>query len=133
MPAPAQPSAAAGALTVTDAWVRAIPGAGVAAAYMKLHNGGSQPIRVNGVRSMLAGHAMIHETQLVGGVATMRAREPLTIAPGASVALEPGGLHVMLRELAHPLAVDEQVPLELLLAGGGRVEVHARVRPLGAE
>lgn len=124
---------AAGALTVTDAWVRAIPGAGVAAAYMKLHNGGTQPIRVNSVRSMLAGHAMIHETQLVGGVATMRAREPLTIPPGASVALEPGGLHVMLRELARPLAVDEQVPLELLLAGGGRVEVHARVRPLSAE
>jgi hypothetical protein len=76
---------------------------------------------------------MIHETQLVGGVSTMRPHEPLVIAPGASVELAPGGLHVMLHDLAHPLAVGEQVPLELLLEGGGRLEVSARVRPLGAE
>lgn len=133
LPLHAQPSAAAGALTVADAWVRAVPGAAVAAAYMKLHNGGTQPVRVTGVRSAVAGSAMIHETLLVGGVSTMRPHEPLTIAPGASVELKPGGLHVMLHDLTHPLAVDEQVPLELLLEGGGRLEVRARVRPLGAE
>lgn len=132
-PLPAQPGAPAGTLTVTDAWVRAIPGAAVAAAYMRLHNGGTRPVRVTGVRSALAGHAMIHETRLENGVSTMRPHEPLVIAPGASVELRPGGLHVMLHDLAHPLAVEEQVPLELLLEGGGRVAVSARVRPLSAE
>ena len=129
----AQPAAPAGALSAAGAWVRAIPGAPVAAAYMTLHNGGRQPVRVIGVRSALAGHAMIHETRLENGVSTMRPHEPLEIPPGASVELKPGGLHVMLHDLAHPLAVDEQVPLELLLDGGGRVEVRARVRPPGAE
>jgi hypothetical protein len=76
---------------------------------------------------------MIHESLLVGGVATMRAHETLTISPGASVELRPGGLHVMLHDLAHPLAVGEQVPLELLLAGGGRLTLSARVRAPGAE
>jgi periplasmic copper chaperone A len=132
-PLPAQPGAPAGTLTVTDAWVRAIPGAAVAAAYMRLHNGGTRPVRVTGVRSTLAGHAMIHETRLENGVSTMRPHEPLVVAPGASVELRPGGLHVMLHDLAHPLAVEEQVPLELLLEGGGRVAVSARVRPLSAE
>jgi copper(I)-binding protein len=132
-PLPAQPGAPAGTLTVTDAWVRAIPGAAVAAVYMRLHNGGTRPVRVTGVRSALAGHAMIHETRLENGVSTMRPHEPLVIAPGASVELRPGGLHVMLHDLAHPLAVDEQVPLELLLEGGGRVALSARVRPLSAE
>ena len=129
----AQSAAPAGALSVEGAWVRAIPGAAVAAAYMTLHNGSRQPVRVIGVRSAVAGHAMIHETRLENGVSTMRPHEPLEIAPGTSVALRPGGLHVMLHDLAHPLAVDEQVPLELLLEGGGRVEVRARVRPPGAE
>ncbi|HWW32052.1 MAG TPA: copper chaperone PCu(A)C [Steroidobacteraceae bacterium] len=129
----AQPAAPASALSAAGAWVRAIPGAPVAAAYMTLHNGGQQPVRVIGVRSALAGHAMIHETRLENGVSTMRPHEPLEIPPGASVELKPGGLHVMLHDLAHPLAVDEQVPLELLLDGGGRVEVRARVRPPGAE
>ena len=132
-PSHAQSSAPANALSVTDAWVRAIPGAAVAAAYMRLHNGGTQPLRVTGVRSAVAGHAMIHETRLENGVSTMRAHEPLVIAPGESVELKPGGLHVMLHDLAHPLAVGEQVPLELLLEGGGRIAVSARVRPLSAE
>jgi periplasmic copper chaperone A len=132
-PLPAQPGAPTGTLTVTDAWVRAIPGAAVAAAYMRLHNGGTRPVRVTGVRSTLAGHAMIHETRLENGVSTMRPHEPLVVAPGATVELRPGGLHVMLHDLAHPLAVEEQVPLELLLEGGGRVAVSARVRPLSAE
>jgi len=132
-PLPAQPAAPAGALTVADAWVRAIPGAAVAAAYMTLHNGSARTVRVIGVRSALAGHAMIHETRLENGISTMRAHEPLVIAPGASVRLEPGGLHVMLHDLGHPLAVEEQVPLELLLEGGGRVEVSARVRPLSGQ
>ncbi|HUO20358.1 MAG TPA: copper chaperone PCu(A)C [Steroidobacteraceae bacterium] len=128
------PAARAGppALTVTDAWVRAIPGA-PAAAYMTLHNGGSRPVRIIGVRSALAGMAMIHETRIVNGVSTMRARDVLEIAPGATVRLAPEGLHVMLDGLAHPLAVGADVPLELELAGGGRVAVSARVRPLGAE
>ena len=133
LPSYAQPGADAETLTVTDAWVRAVPGAAVAAAYMTLRNGGPRAVRITGVRSTLAGHAMIHESQLIGGVSTMRAHEPLTVAAGASVELKPGGLHVMLEELAHPLAAGEQVPLELLLAGGGRVALSARVRPLSAE
>jgi len=132
-PLPAQPAAPAATLTVADAWVRAIPGAAVAAAYMTLHNGSTRAVRVIGVRSALAGHAMIHETRLENGISTMRAHEPLVIAPGTSVTLEPGGLHVMLHDLAHPLAVEEQVPLELLLEGGGRVKVSARVRPLSGQ
>ena len=128
-PAAGQPVA----LAVTDAWVRAIPGAAVAAAYLTLHNGGPRAVRVTGVRSAVAGHAMIHESLLVNGVATMRAHQPLTVAAGASVELKPGGLHVMLHDLAHPLAIDEQVPLELMLADGGRDAVSARVRPPSAE
>ena len=129
----AAPAAAATRLTVTDAWVRAIPGADVAAAYMTLHNGGREPVKVLGVRSPLAGHAMIHETRVVNGVSTMRAHEPLTVAAGASVTLAPDGLHVMLHDLTHPLAVGTEVPLEIVLEGGGRVAVSARVRPLSAE
>jgi periplasmic copper chaperone A len=120
-------------LTVADAWVRATPGSDVAAAYMTLHNGGTQPLRIVGVRSAVAGHAMIHESRLENGQSIMRAHEPLEVAAGATVRLAPGGLHVMLMALAHPLAVGEPVPLVLLLEGGARVAVSARVRPLSAE
>ena len=124
-------AAAPAALTVQDAWVRVTPGADVAAAYLTLHNPGPRAAVVIGVRSSVAGHAMIHETSLHNGVSAMRPHERLTVAAGATVVLAPGGLHVMLGMLAHPLAVGERVPLELLLEGGATLAVSAIVRPLG--
>jgi periplasmic copper chaperone A len=121
------------ALEVTDAWIRAVPGAAVAAAYMTLHNAGSRPLTVTGVRSKLAADAMIHVSRVEHGESSMRPAGPISLAPGASVQLAPGGMHVMLMQLAHPLTVGEQVPLELLLAGGGSVAFNARVRPLEPE
>ena len=127
--AAAQPSA----LSVQDAWVRAIPGAAVAGAYLTLHNGGDQPVVVSGVRSPAAGVAMIHETTIVNGQSTMRAHEPLRIAPGETVRFAPGGLHIMLHALKRPLAAGDEVPLVLLLEDGGSLTVQARVRALGDE
>jgi copper(I)-binding protein len=119
-------------LSVADAWVRATAGTEVAAAYLTLRNLGEQPVIVLGVQSPLAASAMIHETRLQNGVASMRPHERLVIARGATVRLEPGGLHVMLHGLAHPLAAGEKVPLTLRLEGGGTIMVTAYVRPLGA-
>ena len=123
-------AAAPPALSAQDAWVRATPGVDVAAAYLTLHNGGTQPVVVSGVSSPAAGAAMIHETTLVNGQATMRAQEPLRIAPGETVRFAPGGLHIMLM-LKRPLAPGDEVPLVLQLEGGASLEVTARVRALG--
>jgi copper(I)-binding protein len=117
-------------LSVDDAWIRATPGADVAAVYLTLHNTGVQAVVITGVRSSVAGHAMIHATEVHDGVSTMRPREPLTLAPGAIVRFAPGGLHVMLSGLSHALSTGERVPLELLLKGGGAVVLSAPVRPL---
>ena len=127
---PAPSFTAPPALSAQDAWIRATPGVDVAAAYLTLHNGGTQPVVVSGVSSPAAGAAMIHETTLVNGQATMRAHEPLRIAPGETVRFAPGGLHIMLM-LKRPLAPGDEVPLVLQLEGGASLEVTARVRALG--
>jgi periplasmic copper chaperone A len=119
------------ALSAQDAWVRAIPGVAVAGAYLTLHNGGTQPVVVSGVRSPAAAAAMIHETTIVNGQSTMRAHEPLRIAPGETVRFAPGGLHIMLQALKRALAPGDEVPLVLLLEDGGSLTVQARVRALG--
>ena len=118
------------ALSAQDAWIRATPGADVAAAYLTLHNAGRQPVVVSGVRSPVAEAAMIHESTLVDGKSTMRPREPLRIAAGETVRFAPGGLHIMLHGLKRPLAVGDEVPVTLLIEGGGSVTAMARVRPL---
>jgi copper(I)-binding protein len=42
--------------------------------------------------------------------------------------MRPGGLHLMLVELARPLAVGDAVPLTLRTADGATIAVTARVR-----
>jgi copper(I)-binding protein len=62
----------------------------------------------------------------------MRPVDRLTIEPGKSVTLKPGGLHVMLHGVS-TLAVGQQVLLVLRFAGGEEIRVSARVRPLGSQ
>jgi copper(I)-binding protein len=128
-------SANAGApdIAVTDAWVRAVPGSSVAAAYFTARNTGTQPLTIIGIRSPAAAHAVIHETALVGAQSTMRPHEQLPLAPGQSVHLTPGGMHVMLMDLRQPLAPGAEVQLVLLLEGGTSLAVTARVRALGEQ
>jgi periplasmic copper chaperone A len=120
-------------ITVTDAWVRAIPGSDVAAAYFTASNAGPQPATIIGIRSPVATSAMIHETTQVGTQSTMRPHERLSLAPGQSVHLIPGGMHVMLMSLRQALHPGDEVPLVLLLDGGASVAVSARVRALSEQ
>jgi len=113
--------------------MRHVPGADTAAVYLVLQNTGGEPITVTGARSSAAHHAMIHETQTVGGKSQMRHRDALVVAPGQRVEFKPGGLHLMLSGFAKPPAVGESVPVVLLLADGGEVQVAALVRPLSAQ
>ena len=120
-------------LVAQNAWVRATPGADMAAAYLTLRNVSSTAVTVTGVESPIAGHAMIHETTVQGGQSRMRPREQLVVAAGTTIKFEPGGLHVMLHDLRQHLTVGQTVPLVITLAGGGTLQVPATVRPLSAE
>lgn len=120
-------------LVAQNAWVRAAPGANVAAAYLTLRNVSQTAVTVISVESPIAQHAMIHETSVQGGQSKMRPHEQLVVGPGATVKFEPGGLHVMLHDLKQPLTVGQNVPLILTLVGGGTLQVTATVRPLNAE
>jgi periplasmic copper chaperone A len=130
------PSLAAAQVTpliVQNAWMRKVPGGDTAAVYLVLRNTSVQPVIVIGVRSPAASHVTIHETSTVGAQSRMRMHEKLVIAPGQSVAFEPGGLHVMLSGFKKMPLIGQSVPLILLLANGGQVSVAAVVRPLDAK
>jgi len=121
--------AASPAVRVSGAWVRAVPGADVAAAYFVLYNTGPAAVSLRAVRSPLAGSVSVHETRQVNGQSQMRPRAAVPIGPGARVAFAPEGLHVMLSQLHVPLAVGLRVPLILEFSDGQTVELAAPVRP----
>ena len=59
---------------------------------------------------------------------TMAEVEKIPVAAGTTVALEPGGYHIMLMELAKPLVVGEKVKVTLTFEKAGDVVVEAEVR-----
>ena len=131
--APLPSPAADSNLVVGGAWIRQTPpGSDVAAVYLSLQNAGTGSVTLIGAECPLAAMVMMHETTQANGQSRMRALNAVPLAPGAAIAFRPGGRHIMLHGLAHPLQVGERVPLVLLFSGGVKLHVTALVRPLGA-
>jgi copper(I)-binding protein len=131
--APVRSPAADNNLVVGGAWIRQPPpGSDVAAVYLSLQNAGTQAVKLTGVECPLAAMVMMHETVEADGQSRMRALTAVSLAPGAAIVFKPGGRHIMLHGLAHPLQVGERVPLVLLFSGGIKLHVVALVRPLSA-
>jgi hypothetical protein len=64
----------------------------------------------------------------MGGMMQMQPVDEIAVPAGESVALEPGGYHVMLLELAEPLEEGGTVELVLTFEEAGDVTVTAEVR-----
>jgi copper(I)-binding protein len=122
-------------VTVTDAWVRGtVPGQKGTGAYMQLTS--AADMTLIGVASPAAKVAEIHEMAQDGNMMRMRAVDQLALPAGKAVALKPGGYHVMLMDLAHPLKEGDVVPVTLTFAdkAGKKVtqEINAPVLGLTA-
>lgn len=116
----------------SDAWARASAGAATTgAAYVSLTAG--QDDRLVSVSTPAAKTAEVHESTSEGGVMRMR---PVTggvaLPAGKAVALSPGGYHIMMFGLQHPLKAGERFPLTLTFAHAAPMTVTATVRPIGA-
>jgi copper(I)-binding protein len=128
------PAAPHSAVSVSQAWIPSPPpGSDVGAAYLTLHNEGHDPAVVVDVSSPIASAAMFHATHVDAREAQMRMLKQLTLAPGETLVLKPGAVHIMLHGLKRRLTPGEQVPLELVLADGEKIGVTAQVRPLGSQ
>lgn len=126
--------AVVGAIAVTEAWARATPpGADVGAAYVTVENRGASEERLVGVSSPVAESVMIHETGEENGVARMRPLDAPVIPAGDTLAMQPGGVHIMLMGLLQPLKEGESIPLTLEFGSAGAVTLEVEVAPLGAE
>jgi len=125
----------AGDLTIDHPWSRATPGgAKVAAGYMTIVNKGTAPDRLIGGSTSVAGRIEIHEMAMKDGVATMRpVNGGLTIEPGKTVTLAPGGYHLMLQDLKAPLKQGDKVAATLEFEKAGKVDVTLDVQAVGAQ
>jgi copper(I)-binding protein len=99
-------------LSVTDAWIReAPPTSAVHAGYLTVTNNGQDAVSITGVYSPDYGAAEIHRSWVEDGIAHMALIEQLTLAPGETVRLEPGGKHLMLFRPQRALSAGDTVTL----------------------
>lgn len=119
--------ARAAAVTVTDAWIRALPGHLPAAGYFVLHNAGSRELSLTGASSPACGMLMLHKSNSDNGMANMKDVDSVAIPAGGSVRFAPGGLHLMCMD-PKPLRRGTAVPVTLRFANGETVSVPFAVR-----
>jgi hypothetical protein len=124
-----------GAIAISSAWCRATPsGAKVGAGYLTITNAGPEPDRLIAVSSDLAETAEIHEMVTHDGVMTMRSLEQgLAIAPGQTVTLAPGGIHLMLNGRKAPLVQGQETVLVLEFERAGKIATLLDILAVGAQ
>jgi copper(I)-binding protein len=121
--------AGAADLEVTQAWARPTPPAAqVGAVYLSITNRGKQEDQLLSLSTAVAGSVEIHETQTVNGVMQMRPVASVICPAGATVKVEPGGLHVMLLGLKQPLIEGDRFDLTLRFRDAGPLLVHVPVQ-----
>ena len=125
----------AGDLVITQAWSRATPGgAKIAGGYLTIANKGAAADRLIGGSADVAGKLEVHEMTMNNGVMTMRPLDKgLTIEPGQTVKLAPGGHHLMMFDLKGQLKQGDKVPVTLEFEKAGKVTVSLDVQGVGAQ
>ncbi|MGZ6343846.1 MAG: copper chaperone PCu(A)C [Candidatus Limnocylindrales bacterium] len=119
-----------GAVTVSEAWAR--PAAGLDqpdAAYLVISNRSGQADALLSVSSPDASSVEMHESGMdSSGMMAMRPVARIEVPAGATVTLEPGGLHLMLVGLTAPLPAGGTLQLDLRFEHAGTISVQAAVR-----
>lgn len=109
---------------------RPIPGSNVAAAYIQIKNSASQAVTLLGYHSTLAAKIELHESSMQDGMMRMRKIEQRTIAAGSTLAMQSGGYHLMLFELAPALQKANAMRITLEFTDQTSREVELTVQAL---
>ncbi len=121
---------AASPLHFQDAFVRATP-LRISAGYIIITNPAKEEDQLTAVTTPGAGKVEIHQTATdAKGIVTMQPVTALQVPAQGRLALRPGGTHIMLYQLKHPLQEGQKVTLTLHFAKAGQVPVVFTVRPI---
>lgn len=99
-------------------------------AYVSVQNHGPADALV-GVQSDIAERVELHESLMKDGVMKMRAVEGVPLPEGGAIEMAPGGYHIMLMGLEHPLVEGESIPITLVFESGAALEVDTPVKARG--
>ncbi|HWA01055.1 MAG TPA: copper chaperone PCu(A)C [Caulobacterales bacterium] len=116
-------------IEITHAWARPSPGGvDIAAGYLTIVNHADTADELQSASSPRAGRIDLHVTEMSDGMMHMHDAHGLTVAPGDTLTLAPGGAHLMFQRLSAPFQLGETVPVTLHFAHAGDVQATLTVR-----
>lgn len=110
-----------------NAWARSTRGDAPGAVYVAINNKGAADDRLTGAFTDRAAMAMVHQSELVDGVATMRMAGEINVPAGSRIEMVPGGTHIMLEGLRRPLKTGDSFELVLKFRKSGDRKVKVDV------
>jgi hypothetical protein len=87
----AVPAFAGPPLSVSDAWIRAMPAGIPSGGYFTLHNGTAKDVTLTGVSTPACGSLMLHKSEMTGGMSSMHHVDEVDVPAGGNIAFAPGG------------------------------------------
>ncbi len=116
-------------ILVNDPYVRAVPPVvKTSAAFMQFQNSDEVEQFLVSASTPAAAAVELHMHTMDDGVMRMRQIAHIHLPPKQTVALQPGGLHIMLFDLTAPLNLGERVPITLTFEDGSTKQISAEVR-----
>jgi periplasmic copper chaperone A len=115
-------------IELSNAWSRPTVGQAPGAVYLTIENKGGSADRLTGAYTDHAAMAMVHQNEVVNGVARMRMAGEINVPAGDRIDMVPGGTHIMLEGLRAPLKTGDDFDLVLRFRNGKDQTVKVTVR-----
>jgi copper(I)-binding protein len=120
--------AKAAEMTVSDAWIRALPPSVPSGGYFTLHNGGAKAVIPMSAESPACGMLMLHKSENRGGMGGMEDVTGADIPAGGTLRLTPGGYHLMCMHATPAIKPGTTVPVTLAFKAGSSITAKFQVR-----
>lgn len=124
----AGPALAAGAISIRDGWIRALPSGVPSGGYFTLHNGSGKDLVLTGAASPACGMLMLHKSENMGGMSKMEDVAEVPVPQGQDVVFAPGGYHLMCMDAKPEIKPGAHVPVTLRFKDGTEVTAAFAVR-----
>ena len=123
----------AGDITIVHPWSRPAGQGQNGVIYLEISNRGAADDRLIAVSTPLAGRVELHRSTVEDGIHRMEKVEGIAVPAGGTVALEPGGLHVMLVDLEFMLMAEETFPVTFSFERAGEISTGVSVESRGGD
>ena len=121
-------------LTVTNAWMRALPASVPSGGYFTLHNLSARPAILTGASSLACGMLMLHKTSNINGTSGMSGMarmddvSEVEVPAKGTLSFSPGGYHLMCMNASALLKPGATVPVILTFKDGSSLKSLFAVR-----